>query len=287
MLDRILGRMQYTWQVMGASWQVLKQDRELILFTLLSSAACLLVMASFAIPMWQTGAFESAADEMSEGGGAIYYVLLFLFYFANFFVITFFNSAIVSCAIKRLGGGDPTFRFGIEQALQRLPQIFAWALLAATVGTILRIIEDRSEFVGRIVAGVLGMAWTVVTFLVVPVLVVERKGPFAALKRSTSLLRKTWGEQLISTFSFEGLFFLLGLPGILLIIAGIAVGMGVLPLGILIAGAGVIYLVGLGLIQSTLHAIFKAALYAYAETGAAPGLIPERLLQGAMHRSGR
>src|SRR4029077_13330612 len=102
----------------------------------------------------------------------------------------------------------------------RLPVIAGWALVSATVGLILRIIEDRSARIGQIVAALLGMAWTVVSFLVVPILVIENKGPIAALKDSTALLKKTWGEQLVSNFSFGMIFFLLALPAFALFILG-------------------------------------------------------------------
>ena len=131
----------------------------------------------------------------------LYYGLLFLFYFLNYFIVIFFNSAVIACAILRMRGGEPTLSIGFNAALSRLPQIVGWALVAATVGLILRALENvarkRGNLVGQIVAGLLGMAWSVVTFLVVPILVVEKKGPFEAVKESAALLRKTWGEQLV------------------------------------------------------------------------------------------
>jgi hypothetical protein len=206
--------------------------------------------------------------------------LLFLFYLANYFVITFFNTAIVSCAMLRMAGGNPTVGDGFREAAARLPQIAGWALLSATVGLILRIVEDRSEKIGRIVAGLLGMAWTVVSFMVVPVLVAERKGPFAALKGSTELLRKTWGEQLVGNFSFGLIFGVLGLPAFGLIIFGLFIGNTVaLVLCVVLAA---IYLVALSLIQSALQSIFQAAVYLYAHNETAPAGFESDMLASAL-----
>src|SRR5258707_15327757 len=195
-------KISYTGSVMGSTWKLLKKDTTLLLFPLLSGICCLLVFASFAIPMWLTGAWEPPKHDATQTQQILYYGTLFLFYLVNYFVITFFNTAIISCAVLRMVGGEPTAADGFREAAARLPQIAGWALVSATVGLILRIIEDRLEKIGRIVAGLLGMGWTVVTYLVVPIIVVERKGPIAAVKGSSALLKKTWGGQLIGNFGF-------------------------------------------------------------------------------------
>ncbi|HUK83392.1 MAG TPA: DUF6159 family protein [Verrucomicrobiae bacterium] len=273
-------RISYTWSLMRASWDVLKQDKTLLLFPLLSGVSCLVVLASFAVPMWLTGVWESPKHEATQAQQVLYYGTLFLFYLVNYFVITFFNTAIISCAVLRMIGGQPTVADGFREAASRLPQIAGWALVSATVGLVLRIIEDRSEKIGRIVAGLLGMAWTVVTYLVVPIIVVERKGPFAALKGSTALLKKTWGEQLIGNFSFGGVLMLLLLPAVGLFALGILSGSGVtLVLCILLAG---VYVLALSLVQSALQSIFQAAVYLYARDGTEPAGFSSDLLASAM-----
>jgi hypothetical protein len=194
----------------------------------------------------------------------------------------FFNAAMVACAAIRLGGGQPTVADGLRAAASRLPVIAGWALVSATVGLILRIIEDRSDKIGQIVAGLLGMAWTVVSFLVVPVLVIENKGPIAALKESTGLLKKTWGEQLISNFSFGMIFVVLSIPAFALILLGFYLGGAVV--GIVCVGLAAIYLITLGLIQSALQAIFQTALYLYARDGQVPEGFRAEVLESAMGR---
>src|SRR4051794_4768665 len=160
-------KISYTWSLMDASWDVLKQDKELLLFPLLSGICCTLVLASFAYPLWLTGSWQPPQGDAPPEKQVAYYGVLFLFYLCNFTVITFFNTAIIAGAIERMSGGDPTVGSCLNASLSRLPLIFGWALVSDTVGLVLRIIEDRSKAVGRFVAGMLGMGWAIASFLVV------------------------------------------------------------------------------------------------------------------------
>src|SRR5439155_7447613 len=278
--ESLMNKIHRTWSLMSACWKILKKDKEMLVFPLISGLACLVLLASFAIPIYFTGAWEPPKSGADSSRQMMYYGTLFLFYVCNYFVVIFFNCAIVACATIRMGGGDPTVAEGFRAAASRLAVIFGWALVSATVGLVLRIIEDRSEKVGRFVAGLLGMAWTLVSFLVIPILVVENKGPLVALKESTQMLRKTWGEQLVGNFSFGLLFFLLGIPAYALVVLGIVSGSQAVAL-ISIALA-VLYVIALALVQSALQAIFQAAVYLYARNGQVPEGFQEEFLSGAM-----
>jgi hypothetical protein len=265
---------------MSECWQVLKQEKSLLVFPLISGFCCLLVLASFAVPIFLTGAWHPPGHGAMTVRQVAYYGTLFAFYAANYFVVVFFNAAMVACAAIRLGGGSPTVADGLRAAASRLPVIAGWALVSATVGMILRIIEDRSDKIGQIVAGLLGTAWTLVSFLVVPILVIENKGPIEALKDSASLLKKTWGEQLIGNFSFGLVFFVLSLPAFALIFLGFF--LGGMVIGLVCVGVAVIYLLTIALIQSALQAIFQTALYLYARDGQVPQGFRAEVLAGAL-----
>ena len=275
-----MGKITRTWSLMSECWQVLKQEKSLVVFPLISGICCLLLLASFAIPLYTTGAWQPPGQDATTQQQVLYYGTLFAFYVCNYFIIVFFNAAIVACAAIRLGGGNPTIADGLRAAASRLPVIAGWALVSATVGLILRIIEDRSDKIGQIVAGLIGMAWTVISFLVVPILVIENQNPIAALKISTGLLKKTWGEQLVSNFSFGMIFFVLGIPAFALIVLGIYLGSAV-ALAVCI-GVAIIYLIVLGLVQSALQAIFQTALYLYARDGQVPAGFHAEVLDGAL-----
>lgn len=292
------------WGLLKQSWSVLRQDKELMLFPVLSGGACLLVLASFALPFILSPELRSMvvqAVNVQPGGeqgdpqGAqpapvdpetkkyVSAIVGFLFYLVNYFVIVFFNTALAACAIKRFSGGDPTVGYGLREAISRLPQILAWALLAATVGYILRAIEERMSFVGRFVVGLIGVAWSVVTYLVVPVLAVERVGPFSAVRRSAQLLTKSWGEAVVGNLSLGLIGFLLALPGVALLLAAPFAGMAAesLWLGVTLAAVGLVYLVVCSIITSTLRQILLAGVYLYAATGQVPSGLSEDVLRSA------
>ncbi len=150
--------------------------------------------------------------------------------------------------------------------------------MAATVGIVLRILEERFELLGRLVAGLLGTAWSIATYFVVPILVYEQVGPLDALTRSAALFKRTWGEQFASTLSFGLLFFVLALPALLL--CGVAVLLGPVALFVMVPIA-VVYLLALGVVNAALHGVFVAALYRYARTGQASGQFTEGVLNSA------
>jgi hypothetical protein len=277
-----MNRITRTWSLMSACWQVLRQDTKLLVFPLISGVCCLLLLASFAAPLYFTNSWQPPGGNAPATHQAAYYGVLFLFYLCNYFVVIFFNSGIVACATLRMSGSNPTIGDGFRAAAARLPAIAGWAVVSATVGLILRLIEDRSKWVGRIVAGLLGAAWTVVSFLVVPILVVENKNPITALQESTALVKKTWGEQVAGNFGFGLMFFLLALPAAGVIVLSLFSG-NIAIIGGCIALA-VIYLIGLGLVQSALQSIFQAAVFLYARDGQVPEGFEAELLGNAMLR---
>ena len=83
-----------------------------------------------------------------------------------------------------------------QVANSRLHRLLPWALVSATVSMILSLLE-RYGIVGRIVAGLVGLAWNLVTFLTIPILVIEDVGVGDAFKRSKELFKKTWGENVV------------------------------------------------------------------------------------------
>lgn len=283
-------RMAMGWQLGRQSWRVLMLDKELLVFPFLSGVSCVLVFASFIAPLWATGVTEEVMAEQRNGEISQYhqilgYVLTFAFYVVNYFVIIFFNSALVACAIIRFKGGNPTLRDGFVAAFSRLPQILGWALVSATVGLILEVIESRSSKAGQIIAALLGMAWSAVTYFVVPVIVIERVGPIEATKRSLAVLKKTWGEALTARFGIGFYVFLVSLLGIVPIGVGVyLLVIGQAAIGGVAIGVGVVMLILSSLISSTLNAIIRAALYLYAAEGQAPEAFDGELLGAAFGR---
>jgi hypothetical protein len=259
-------RIRSSWELVKASWSVLLADKELVIFPIISFFALALVTVTFFLPMLFAGFF----DAIFAGGAQVLGILVaFLFYIALYFVTFFFNSALVGAAMIRLEGGDPTVGDGLRIAFDHIGSIFGYAVIAATVGVVLRTISERSGILGRLIIGLVGFVWNVATFLVVPVLVMEKVGPIDGVKRSASLLKKTWGEQLVGNFSIGLIFGLLIFAtmmgtGALAVLTAVA-GFGWLALVVTLLG--VVALLVLGLLSTSLNGIFTAAVYQYATTG--------------------
>ena len=219
-------------------------------------------------------------------GGVLGYVLLFCYYLCNFFVVFFFNAALVDFVVTRMHGGEPSIGASLRAAAACMPQIAAWAIVASTVGVVLKALEGRAGLLGRLVISLVGVAWTLVTYFVVPIIVVERKGALEAVGDSKDLLAKTWGKQLISGLGYGLIGFLLTIPAIAILVVafvgwlasngGYTGGWGTL------AVAAALYLVALTIVLSALRAIFGVVLYMFAKTGSAPEGFDAGTLRGAI-----
>jgi hypothetical protein len=271
------------WELIKASAAVLRSDKELIVCPFISAVATLIVTATFAAPLFLAGIFSgiTTGQRNPQVAGI---VIGFLFYLVQNFIIFFMNTALVGAAMLRLQGGQGTVSAGFQIALQRTGPIFGYALIAATVGVILRWIAERFGVVGQIVASLLGLNWNLATYLVVPILVVENVGPIEAIQGSTRLLKRTWGEQIVGNIGFGAVFGLLTLAVMLLGAAGVALAASTRALALIVGVVVVVAFLALGLVSSALGGIYRAALYRYAATGQiAAGFSPD-LIQGAFRQ---
>jgi hypothetical protein len=276
-------RISNSWELVKASASVLRADKELLVFPIVSGIASLVVLATFAIPMFLAGLFEAMfADEFGPLR-ITGYAVAFLFYLTQYFVVIFANSALVGAAMIRLKGGDPTVGDGFRIAFQHIGSILGYALLSATVGMILRWISEKGVL-GRVVSSLVGLAWNLATYLVVPVLVVEDVGPIEAVKRSAKMLKSTWGEQIVGNFSiglFSGIVtFIVILVGVA-VTAVVAVATETIVLIAITALAFVTIVIFIGLISSALNGIYTAAVYRYATDGGTSGFFREELIANA------
>jgi hypothetical protein len=204
---------------------------------------------------------------------------LFVLYMANYFVIIFFNVALVGVANSRLTGGNWTFDQGLQLAWKRKWVILQWAFIAATVGMVLRALSERAGFLGRMVVGFIGVAWNLACYFVVPVLAFEDLSPGAALYRSAELFKETWGEKVVGGFSLGLIFFLMMVPGFLIWIGAFNYAG---PKGILVGGIFMaLYFLLLSVVSSAVQGIFNAALYRYACDQTAPPGFSKHLFQEA------
>lgn len=261
-----MSRMSNSWAMLKASATVLRLDTELLIFPLLSTLSVILITVLLAAPMVFFGGVEAleALDDpryLVYSGGFVYYLILYT-------VIFFFNTGLVGATLIRLDGGDPTVADGMNIAIKKLPTILGYATIAATVGMVLRAIEERVGVLGRIVVGLIGMSWTLTTYLTVPVLVSKDVGAIEAVKESASIFKRTWGEQVVgnagiglASFMMFAVMTGVGVP-LVILVSSINEAFAI-PMGITL-GVGYFFL---ALLSAALKGIYSAALYRFATTG--------------------
>jgi hypothetical protein len=249
-----IDRLSNGWTITVNSFKVLKENKELIIFPILSGISMMLIMGSF-VTILLAGAGWNF-EYIQEPGTVMSYVIMFLYYLVNYFIVVFFNTALVHCTRLYFRGEEVSIAKGLQFSMSRIGAIFYWAVFAATVGTILRIIQENVGWLGKIITGIIGIVWSITTFFVVPVIAYENLGPIGAFKRSTQLMKEKWGESLGATFSFALIQFF----------AAILVALPLFFIGSLIHVFAGVFLAVLGIlllsaVMSATKMIFVSAVY--------------------------
>src|SRR6266849_2529776 len=230
-----------SYAIFKESLQVLAKDKEILLFPLLSGIVTMVAFLSIVSAGVASGVFEHF-----DKHDPLNYAVAFVWYFISWFIVLFFNVAVIHCAAIRLRGGDPTVADGFRASMQHLGRIAAWAFVSATVGVILRFLADRAGFIGRIIIGLLGAAWSIATYFIVPVMIFENRTLRDSVKQSTQLIAKTWGESLVAAGGIGVFIMLLALAGLVLPIAAFFIS----PIAALVAlGILVIYWIALSVMS--------------------------------------
>jgi hypothetical protein len=283
----VFDRFHRSWELAGECLRLLREDKALLVLPMLSTLAIVVLTASFAVPLAPALGLHLGRGS-TPGLSTLGYVALFLFYWLQYAVIIFFNTALVEVAMRRFDGEDAHIADGLRRAASLLPVILVYAAIAASVGMLLRLIAERVGFLGRIVVGLIGFTWSVATALVVPVLAAENVGPIEAIGRSGELIKKAWGEDIIGNVGM-GLVF--GVIMVLTVLGGgalvlVAFGAHSISLGVLLLVLLILAVCLLALAQATLQGIYSAALYRYANGDTATGGIDKNLLDGAFRARG-
>ncbi len=279
-----IGKFKASRMLVRESLNVLRKDKELAWFPVLSAITSLVALIGFVAILFfvimggDIHVFDNGTDGQMTVAG---YAVVFLYYLLTFTITNYFLAGVYTIVHARFNGSDLTLGDGIANANKHFGRIFTWSLISATVGLILQIISDKSKLIGKIVAAIFGAAWGILTYFSLPSLVVGQRSISDSFKESAAVIRKTWGETIIVNFGI-GLFFGLITFLVIAVMIGIAVLVPVFEMLILLGILFVVYLIALTIISSTLGSIVKLALYEYAVTGNVPqGFTPE-LIKGAV-----
>lgn len=259
------------WSLTKSSFKVLSLDKEILALPLMAGA--LMVAAVIGIGY---GAFGILTD-----GSVGTLLLVFGTYVLVYFISIFFNAAVIEMATIRFNGGDPVLKDGLSKAWSKAGRILQWAVVAATVGLIFRILRDQAKdsFIAQIFLGLLEGAWNLVTFFAVPIAIYQDVGPLDAIKGSTRLMRRTWGESVGGIFTTSILFFVLGLLGAIPIAILLFVTGGPVWLLLTVGAITVVYWIALAAVNSAVDGILVAGLYKYANEGRLPAVLEQNGVQ--------
>jgi hypothetical protein len=250
----IFEKLSNGWTLSMNSLKVLKANKQLIIFPILSGLSMILIIGSFVVGMLASAGWD--IGYIREQGKVFNYIAGFLFYVANYFVVVFFNTALIDCTRDYFNGEVPSVSKGLRFSMSRLGAIFTWSLFAATIGFALKLLQENLGWLGKIITGIIGIVWSIATFFVVPIIAYENLNPVQAVKRSTQLMKEKWGESLGSTFSF----------GLLRLLAFVVICLPLFFLGLLINPIAGIILMVLALflvmaVSSAAQTIFVSAVY--------------------------
>ena len=272
-----------TWQITKLSWKVLQLDRELIFFPIMGTIGAIIVGAVAAGVFAGTGTFDRLGNTSDAEFNVVDLIIALVAYFGALYMVIFCNAALVAAARERLEGGDPNIMSGIRAVRGMWLAILGWTLITGTVGLVLQALQGVARdsnngvlrIVGMILVAILQTAWAYITFFVIPILVVERIGPIAAIRRSGRLLRQTWGEQLTSSFSF----FIIYLIAALIVAIPVVALVFIAPVAAIIVG---VILGGIAIASvAAMEGIFKAALYEWVSEGKGSEWFDRQILSNA------
>jgi hypothetical protein len=272
-------RMRRGWQLTMKAWAVIRAHPGLSKLPLTGGGLAVLAAIVFCIPGF---ALLAVGNTGATVGGVILFVVGA--YLAAFFVI-YFNVALAAAADQALRGEEPDIAAARAVAHNRLGVIAKWALVSALISVLLNTLRERGGALGGIGAALGGAIWSLVTFLVVPVLAFEGIGPIDAIKRSAHLFRERWGQQVTGNIvigGFSGVVVLLGVAlvvvGALLAVSGsaaaLAAGIVLLLIGLVLAIAGAVF-------GGATRGVFGVALYRYVSEQQAMGPFSVADLEGA------
>ena len=264
-------RIRRGWELTKKSWGVVRSHPGLVRLPIMGGVLALVFGAIFAVPGGVLLGRDGASTAAKIGGGVLIAVGVYL---ASFFVI-YYNVALAAAADQALQGRPPDLKAARAVSRSRIGIIASWALVSAVVSLILGLVRDRAGAAGDIIAGIGGAIWSLVTFLVVPVLAFEGIGPFAAMKRSATLFRQRWGQQVTGNVVIGGVSGLIVLVGVLIGVLGVwllaagdtgseVAGGALLLVGLVIGVAGAVF-------GGAVKGVFGVALYHYVADDRAVG----------------
>lgn len=294
-MNALTEKLSRALQLFKSSVRVLQEQPKLLVFPimtgLLTSAIALFFLAPVGLVLVAphlvaNGKIQALADSIGflrvdRAGGFNFQVqplgsaILAGAYLLNMFLATMASVAFNHQIIEALNGRPVSISRGIAEACARWKSVLLWSLVAGLVGLLIRALEERLSFIGRLVAGLIGLAWSVACIFAIPILAREPglSNPFKVLSKSAETITSTWGETLAGYVGMKGTNFLVFWIS-LLFWAAVGAAAFLLSNAWILLIAAVPWLIALiiySYVASIASRVYLCALYLYAAEGYVPG----------------
>lgn len=294
-----VGKLKASWLLLKESLRFLRADSEMLFIPIVTALLSILLFIGLclitfvvawggSVETFVSWAEVQAQTETESNEGMAYaYVFIFLMYVISAYTLALSQAGIAHIVYTRVHGGNATLGQGLRSAFSHSFSLLLWAVITSTVGLILQMIAERSRLFARIIASLIGAAWNVLTYFVVPAMVIDKKSAFASIGKSVEVFKKTWGETLVTNISLGAAFTLVSVLFIIACVGLIILGAVVSSIGLMIFGTTVLVVgtFALALIQATLNGVIKTLLYVYASENITPTNFNQELLDKMLSRT--
>ncbi len=195
----------------------------------------------------------------------IYILYLLIYYICFHFVSLLINGGLLIYEWAKFNGESISISRAIYLSTKRWFLIISWMFVFSFINIFMLFFESPTNWLGKISSRLFGLTWWMSISFVFPVIILEQKNPFSALRTSASLIKKLWGERVSRRLSFGFVYWIFLLPLILLlylifITSSVKVRM-------ILSGVVVIYVVVTAILHSISYAFFQLSLYGYTKVG--------------------
>jgi hypothetical protein len=270
------GRIARSWRLTRAAWDVVRSDRSLLVLAAISAVTG---GAGLALIFILGGSFQNGR---LKGDELALYALIFAYPLT--FISVFFNTAIAAAASAALEGRHLSVGQALAVPMRKLPTVALWSLIAAVVGFLLEQAASRLPLGGSIAARLVGLGWSLASLFAIPIIALEDCSAPEALKRSSHVVKKRWGEGIGGSLII-GAWTAVAMLGAIVVFVVAAVATNDVPaVRDAVIVLGVLVLAAIVALQLVVRQTFAVALYRYATDGSALGPFSEGDLQAPFAR---
>lgn len=259
MIERLIGRFRNSWFLFKQSWSVLRYNRKLFFFPMATGAVFTVAIVITILLHFVLLQSQLLATDI------LYATLIGLTWAITLLSISLFNAAMIISIYTKFTKGDSTIKESLKLARGSVFKVFMWFLITITIKALLNLLFRNKKGDSNTTASGVDTVWNLGSYLVLPILAIEKLSISETVKRAPYLFNKSWGENAIGQASLGFVCNLLGLPTLVIMLLSFLSGSWTVIA--VVMAICLAYLIVLALCYEILAAIYQTSLYLYATTG--------------------